>query len=53
MIGDLCSRTIILHDGKVASDGPTWSVLMNRELLATCGLELPLRLQGCPICGKA
>lgn len=52
MIFCLCPRTIVLHQGSVVVDGPTASVLNNRESLAKSGLELPLRLQGCPICGK-
>lgn len=51
MILDLCPRTIVLSRGRVAADGPTASVLRDREVLAASGLELPMRLQGCPICG--
>ncbi len=38
MIRDLCARTIVLHEGRVAADGPTATVLADRELLAGCGL---------------
>jgi len=34
------------------SDGPTAETFMNRELLAESHLEKPLRMQGCPVCGK-
>jgi cobalt/nickel transport system ATP-binding protein len=50
MIFDLCPRTILLHEGRIAADGPTTAVLTDRDLLKRCGLELPLRLQACPVC---
>ena len=53
MILDLCSRTIVLHEGRVAADGPADVVLRDRELLGRSGLDLPLRLQGCPVCAPA
>lgn len=52
MIMDLCQRTIVLHEGIVLADGPTDDVLGDEALLARAGLELPLRLQGCPRCGR-
>lgn len=52
LVLDLCSRTIVLRQGEIAADGPTGSILGDRELLAACGLEPPLRLQGCPVCGR-
>jgi len=51
MIMDLCSRTIVLHEGTVVADGPTDEILSDGHLLEKGGLELPLRLQGCPHCG--
>lgn len=48
---ELCSRTIVLKNGRVEYDGPTAEIMTNSQLLEECGLELPLRLQGCPICG--
>ena len=50
MVLDLCSRTIVMKDGQVATDGSTVDILYNEELLQSCCLEKPLRLQGCPIC---
>jgi cobalt/nickel transport system ATP-binding protein len=50
MVLDLCSRTIVMKDGQVATDGSTADILYNEELLQSCCLEKPLRLQGCPIC---
>ena len=49
---DLCKRTIVLKSGRVEYDGPTAEIMTNSQLLQKCGLEPPLRLQGCPICGK-
>ncbi len=50
MIFDTCERVIVIKNGQVAADGPTNQILSNAELLDECGLELPLGLQGCPIC---
>jgi cobalt/nickel transport system ATP-binding protein len=51
MVLDLCARTIVLKEGQVLADGPTWEILQNEELLDSGHLEKPLRLQGCPRCG--
>ena len=45
-IWDTCSRCVILHQGRIAADGPSESVLRDKALLERCGLELPLSLQG-------
>ncbi len=50
MVVDLCERTIVMHDGRVQADGATMEIFANAELLAGCGLEKPLRMQGCPAC---
>lgn len=50
MVLELCSRTIVLKDGKIEYDGPTDVIMKNSQLLEQCGLEQPLILQGCPIC---
>jgi len=52
MVLDLCGRTIVLREGRVAADGPTTEILRNDELLDASRLERPLRLQGCPVCGQ-
>lgn len=52
MVYELCDRIIVIHQGEVAADGPTAEILTNAELLDACGLEMPLALQGCPVCGK-
>ena len=52
MVLDLCPRTIVLKDGMVAADGPTLEIMRDRQILDECGLDIPLRLQGCPVCGR-
>ncbi len=47
---DLCDRTIVLADGRVRADGPTREIFTDDDLLAECGLERPLAMQGCPVC---
>jgi cobalt/nickel transport system ATP-binding protein len=42
---ELCTRVIVLDEGKVRADGPPDAVLGNRELMDRHGLEVPLRLQ--------
>jgi cobalt/nickel transport system ATP-binding protein len=50
LVLEVCERTIVLVAGRVVADGPTSQVLTDRRLLEASGLELPLRLQGCPAC---
>ena len=45
-IMDTCERTVLLHDGRIAADGPSKDILTDKELLENHGLELPLRFQG-------
>lgn len=52
MVFDLCERTIVLQNGQIAAAGLTPEILTNEQLLADCGLELPLSLQNCPFCGR-
>jgi cobalt/nickel transport system ATP-binding protein len=52
MVFDICERTIVMHDGQVQADGPTPAIFEDAELLESCCLEKPLRMQGCPICSK-
>ena len=49
---DLCERTIVLHDGRLTADGPTGEIFQNDALLAGSGLARPLKMQGCPVCGR-
>jgi len=52
MVLELCQRTIILHEGTIAADGPTAEIFQDEALLAACRLEKPFSMQGCPICSK-
>jgi cobalt/nickel transport system ATP-binding protein len=45
LVLDLCPRTIVLHRGEVAADGPTRLVFEDDELLGRCHLERPLSRQ--------
>jgi cobalt/nickel transport system ATP-binding protein len=51
LVLDLCTRTIVFSHGTIAADGPTAEIFADEELLRRSGLEKPLSLQGCPICG--
>jgi cobalt/nickel transport system ATP-binding protein len=51
MVYDTCERIIVLKDGLVAADGAAKEILSDEKLLGECGLELPLGMQGCPVCG--
>jgi len=42
MVRELFPRTIILHQGTVAADGPTETILADSALLETHGLEMPI-----------
>jgi cobalt transport protein ATP-binding subunit len=41
---DLCSRCLILTDGRIVANGPASEILYNRNLLEENNLELPLAL---------
>ncbi|HHV65793.1 MAG TPA: ABC transporter ATP-binding protein [Peptococcaceae bacterium] len=51
MVLETCDRVIVLKDGEIAADGTTQEVLTNGKLLDSCGLEIPLSMQKCPVCG--
>jgi cobalt/nickel transport system ATP-binding protein len=51
MVLEICQRTIVLANGEVKADGPTTEIFANQQLLEECGLEQPLSLQRCPVCG--
>ncbi len=51
MVLELCPRTIIIKDGQIISDGQTKDILTNKKLMEEAGLEMPLSLQNCPVCG--
>lgn len=53
MAVELCERTIVMSGGRITADGPTLDIFGDEKLLDSSGLEKPLRLQGCPVCGTA
>jgi cobalt/nickel transport system ATP-binding protein len=53
MVFETCKRVIVINEGKVAEDGSGAEILQNAELLHSCGLEIPLSFQNCPLCGQA
>lgn len=50
LVLDLCSRTLVMRRGRVVAGGPTEELLRDTVLLEESQLELPLRLQACPVC---
>ena len=44
MVLDVCERTIILHEGRIAADGVTREILQNEALLEATHLEKPVRM---------
>jgi len=45
LVLDTCTRCIVLREGRIAADGPSASILLDRGLLEENNLELPLSLQ--------
>lgn len=45
VVAELCTRVIVLDEGKIRADGPTGKILSDRGLMERHGLEVPLRLQ--------
>jgi cobalt/nickel transport system ATP-binding protein len=41
LVQELCSRTVILDQGRVVADGPTENILNDETLLFAHGLERP------------
>ncbi|HOM01514.1 MAG TPA: ABC transporter ATP-binding protein [Acetivibrio sp.] len=52
MVFKICERTIVIKEGRIAADGLTSEILANQKLMDSCGLEVPLALQSCPVCGR-
>jgi len=52
LVLELCDRAIVLHEGAIVADGAPRTLFADSGLLATCHLELPLGMQGCPACGR-
>ena len=45
MAMDMCSRVIVLKNGKLAASGAPEEILTDKRLLEECGLELPLSVR--------
>jgi len=46
LVMEVCPRTIVLHEGRLAADGPTREIFGDEMLLETCHLERPLCMHG-------
>ena len=53
MVFETCKRIIVIKEGVIAADGGAEEILCNVELLDSCGLEVPLSFQNCPLCGAS
>jgi len=52
MVFETCKRVIVIKDISSPADGRVSEILVNKELMDSSGLEIPLALQGCPVCGR-
>lgn len=52
MIYETCHRVILVKKGEIVADGIARDILTNKELLESCGLEMPFSMQNCPICNR-
>lgn len=52
LVMEVCERTLVLHEGKIAGEGPTREIFTDGGLLQRCHLEKPLGMRGCPLCGR-
>lgn len=52
MILDTCSRVLVLNDGALVADGNPKDIFSSADQMEKWGLELPLSMAKCPICGK-
>ncbi len=52
MVVETCSRIMVIKDGRLVADGAAAGIVTDTGLLHRCGLELPLSLQNCPLCGS-
>lgn len=53
MVFETCKRIIVIKEGTVAADGTAEEILTNGKLLDSSGLEMPLSVQNCPVCGNS
>lgn len=43
LVWEACERVVVIAAGQIAADGPTQDILSDAALMASCGLERPLR----------
>jgi cobalt/nickel transport system ATP-binding protein len=53
LAAELCERTIVLGAGAVLADGASTRLFRDDRMLETAGLERPLGMQACPVCGRS
>jgi cobalt/nickel transport system ATP-binding protein len=53
MVLEVCDRVIVLGDGQLKADGPAKTIMTDDALLHASGLERPLSMQNCPVCGSS
>lgn len=51
MVSEVCSRVIVVDGGQLKADGAAETILADEALLHASGLERPLSMQNCPLCG--
>ncbi|CAH2212912.1 energy-coupling factor ABC transporter ATP-binding protein [Tepidibacter aestuarii] len=52
MILEICNRVIVLNEGCIVADRSTLSIFKDDKLMQMCGLEKPLSMQNCYVCGS-
>lgn len=45
LVLDLCTRMLVMNDGRIVADGATESLFNDLDLLEECGLEQPCRMR--------
>lgn len=45
LVLDLCTRMLVMKDGKIVADGATQTIFNDLDLLEECGLEQPCRMR--------
>jgi cobalt/nickel transport system ATP-binding protein len=51
LAAELCERIVVMGAGRILADGPTPAIFGDDELLEKSGLERPLGMRACPVCG--
>ncbi len=54
MVAEVCSRVLVLHEGRILADGIPARIFTDTALLSACRLEPPFSMQSCAVCaGKS